>query len=105
MTAIKVHWNNPWNDAIPVPIEELAECYEGLGKSCLDSRDNSTFIWTVEKVLAHWRQKPTEKLDAYVLLCPSGMHCMGIRYGNKDSQYLSPAGDPKKLEALAKKYQ
>ena len=23
------HWINPWEDAIPVPIDELAECHMG----------------------------------------------------------------------------
>jgi hypothetical protein len=100
--VIKPHWPNPYEDAIPVTTEELAACFEGLGKGCTDV-DGSRFVWTVERVLAHWSQYDGP-LDAYVLPCRSGWHCMGIRYGAEGSQYLSPQGDPAKLTALIEKY-
>lgn len=30
---MKTYWINPWEDAIPVPIEELVECAYGLDKT------------------------------------------------------------------------
>ncbi len=99
---IIVHWNNPWEDAVPVPIEELAECHMGLGQSCGDV-DGSSFILTKDRVLEHWCQYG-EKLDAYILPCRSGWHSIGVRYGNEDPQYLSPAGDKEKVVALLRRY-
>ena len=96
------HWTNPWTDAVSVPIEELAACVDHLGERC-GRMDGSSFIMTVETTLDHWRAAGP-KLDAYVLLCPSGWHCMGIRYGNEPSHYLSPGGNPAKILALHKKY-
>lgn len=99
----KPHWENPWEDAVPVPIEELVECAVGLGASWRDT-DGSSFIMTKERMLEHWRNAG-EKLDAYILPQPSGFHSMGIRYGAEGSQYLSPLGDKEKLAALLKRYQ
>ncbi|SRR5260221_14168620 len=99
--VIKVHWINPWPEAIPVPIEELAECHGGLDQLCDSAR--GTFILTKEKVLEHWRSAG-DKLDAYVLPCPSSYHCIGIRYGNEGHEYLSPYGDKDKVQALLDKY-
>lgn len=96
-------WPNPWADVIVyVTLEELAECFGGLGQSCGRS-DGSSFIWTKELVLAHWRTAG-KRLDPYILPQPNGWHSIGIRYGSKGSQYLSPMGDDKKVTALLKKY-
>lgn len=112
MSVPKPHWNNPYRGAIPVPIEELAECAHGLNERWGDHTTNppSSFIMTKEIMLEHWLtvggrfpQKDV-KLDAYILPCTSGFHCIGIRYGKEDSQYLSPAGDQKKVAALLRKY-
>ena len=92
---------NPWSDVVYVPIEELAECHEGLGKLC--GSDNGPFLLTKEKVLEHWKTAG-DKLDAYILPCPSGYHPIGIRYGKEGSQYLSPCGNKEKVELLLRKY-
>lgn len=100
---MKPHWPNPWDDgAVYVPIEELALCYDGLGKGCIDI-DGSRFVWTVDRVLEHWKQAG-DKLDAYILPQPSGWHDIGIRYGIKGNQYMSPAGNRERVTALLRKY-
>jgi hypothetical protein len=96
------HWVNPWEDAIPVPIEELAECHAHLGGT-YRNMNGDAFPLTKETILEHWGNAG-EKLDAYVLPCPSGEHCIGIRYGAEGSEYLSPAGDKEKVQALLNKY-
>lgn len=98
---IKPYWTNPWEDAIPVPIEELAACHAGLNQPCGSS--SGTFILTQEKVLEHW-QSAGDKLDAYILPCTSGYHCIGIRYGAEGHEYLSPAGDKDKVQELLNKH-
>lgn len=98
---LKPHWPNPW-EVIYVPIEELAECDYGLDKWCGQSNGPS-FILTKEKILEHWRTAG-DKLDAYILIQPSGNHDIGIRYGAKGSEYLSPHANQKKVAALLKKY-
>lgn len=95
------HWVNPWEDAIPVPIEELAECHAGLGQLCGSAK--GSFLLTKEKVLEHWGSAG-KNLDAYILPQPGGYHCIGIRYGAECSEYLSPAGDKEKVQALLNKY-
>lgn len=100
--TIKPHWPNPWPDVVYVPIEELALCSEGLGKDCTDI-DGSRFVLTADRVLEHWRQAG-DKLDAYILPQPSGWHDIGIRYGSKGHQYLSPAGNRERVTALLRKY-
>lgn len=97
------HWINPWADTVPVPIEELAECHYGLNKPC-SRLDGDSFILTKEIILEHWRSGKSDKLDAYILPQPDGDHCIGIRYGNKGSEYLSPFGDKEKVQALLNKY-
>lgn len=95
------HWNNPW-EVVYVPIEELAECDAGLGKTC-GTMNGPSFILTKEKILEHWRSAGS-KLDAYILVQPNGFHSIGIRYGNEGSQYLSPMGNKDKVAELLKKY-
>ncbi len=96
------HWPNPWLDVVYVPIEELAEVAHGLGQQWSDV-DGSSFIMTKERMLEYWHQNG-DKLDAYILPQPSGWHCIGIRYGAEDSQYLSPGCNRAKTEALLCKY-
>lgn len=100
-----VHWDNPWEDAIPVPIEELVETAHGIGESWGDHTVNppKSFIMTKEIMLQHWLGK-TGRVDAYILPCVSGWHCIGVRYGNEGSQYLSPAGDKDKVTAMLRRY-
>lgn len=91
------HWINPWEDAVSVPIEELAECHAGLGQfyQTINQQDVSlseSIILTKEKVLEHWKSAG-EHLDAYILPQPSGFHSIGIRYGENGQDYLSPLGD------------
>lgn len=85
-----------------VPIEELVECAHGLGEWWGDGK-GGTFIMTKERMLAHWKEAG-DKLDAYILPCSSGWHCIGIRYGAEGSEYLSPMGDKEKVIALLRKY-
>lgn len=101
-TTPTVHWHNPWQDSITVPIEELVECVKGIGERWSDLNGNY-FIMTKEDMLSHWKSYG-DKLDAYVLECVFGMHCIGIRYGNDGSQYLSPACDYAKAKALIDKH-
>lgn len=96
------HWPNPWSDVVYVPLEELAEVAQGIGERWSDLQ-GSPFIMTTEMMLEHWRQAG-DKLDAYILPCPSGYHCIGIRYGAEGPQYLSPAGNTEKVTALLQKY-
>lgn len=71
------HWHdfNPWADKIVyVPsLEELAQC-------C--STD-------IERTVERWRTNGS-RLDAYILPNPSSWHSIGVRYGPKGPDYLSP---------------
>jgi len=96
------HWVNPWENAIPVPIEELAECHANLGGIYRNQFNKADWL-TKEAVLEHWNSAG-DKLDAYILPQPSGFHSIGIRYGARDSEYLSPMGDKEKVQALLNKY-
>ena len=97
---MKAHWKNPWEDALIVPIKELAECHAGIGSLYSDMQGNK-FLMTREVVLEHWSYHKI--VDAYIL--PSGDEfCMGIRYGNEGNDYLSPMGNQEKLKALYEKY-
>ena len=95
------HWVNPWEDAITVPIDKLAECHAGLDQMCGSA--DGPFLLTKEKILEHWRSA-VDKLDPYILPSAKGSHCMGIRYGAEGSQYLSPYPNQEKLQALLDKY-
>ena len=97
---MKPHWPNPYK-VVYVPIEELAECHAGLGQLYRDL-DGSTHTLTKEKILEWWGAD--KKVDAYILPQPSGEHCIGIRYGSEDHQYLSPLGDRTKVASLLRKY-
>ena len=98
---LKTHWDNPWKDAVVVPIDELVLCDKSLGQSYTDL-DGSTKVMTKERLLEYYQQYGT-KVDAYVL--PNKpWYSMGIRYGNKGPQYLSPMGDDKKLRELYRRY-
>ena len=99
---MKTHYNNPWEDAIPVPIEELVECALGIGDRWSDQNGHS-FIMTKEIMLKHWKDAG-ELLDAYILPCNSGFHCIGIRYGNEGYEYLSPGANQLKTAELLEKY-
>ena len=99
----KPYWTNPWDDAVPVQIEELATCVANLGKLCSCYDGGPDFVITVETVLAHWREYG-DQLDAYILPHPRGYH-IGIRYGNDGPEYLSVGGDTQRVSALLAKYQ
>lgn len=98
----KPHWPNPWEGyVVYVPIEELAECAYGISKvHCVFGKDNSDFIMTKEMML----ELHGDPVDAYILPHAAGYHSIGIRYGAKDSEYLSPLGDQKKVDDLLRKY-
>jgi hypothetical protein len=80
------HWVNPWKDAIPASLEELAECTE-VGN------------WTSADSLHLWRGYGS-KLDPYILDGGGGRHCIGIRFGNKGEEYLSPYAPQDKIHRL-----
>lgn len=96
-------WINPWEDAIPVPIEELAECHEGLDKLYGTMKPGERIFMSKERILEGWKQD-ADKLDAYILPQPSGYHFIGVRYGAKGSEYLSPPANQEKTRALLEKY-
>ncbi len=98
---LKVHWENPWKDAVPVPIEELAECYTALNELCR-TITGSSFILTKEHLLHQWTIGGPA--DAYILPQPSGNHSIGIRFSNRPNDYLCPEGDKVKVQALLDKY-
>lgn len=96
------HWKNPWKDAVPVPIEELVECAYGIGE--VWSGPEGKFLMTKELMLEHWRNAGPN-LDAYILPGTHWrQHCIGVRYGNEGSQYLSPHGVQEKIQRLLEKY-
>jgi len=96
------HWKNPWENAIPVPLEELAEALEG--------GEIETAMGVVpydKEFLMTWFRSHGDKLDAYVLQTQGGAGkwiSAGVRFGNEGHQYLSPYGDQKRLAALVQKY-
>lgn len=103
MNKLTAFWKNPWNDVVIVPIEELVECAHGLNEVWSSAEGN--FLMTKELLLEQWRSAG-EKLDAYILPGRNGRnHCIGIRYGAKGNQYLSPHGVQSKIQTLLEKYQ
>lgn len=102
------HWPNPWNDAVPVPIEELAGCHGGLLTYYGVLGSDERVLMTVEVILAHWQSSGEGPLDAYILPCywnGKPHHSIGVRYGAEGSQYLSPPACQEKTEALLRRYQ
>ncbi len=95
------HWINPWTDAIPVTLDELAECCFWLGRT-VTAFDGTEFVYTKELIVKHWTEQ-SNKVDPYVLICPSGRHCIGVRYGNEPSEYLSPSANQAKVTELLKR--
>jgi hypothetical protein len=84
------HWHqhNPWNDQIVyVPIERLAECC--AGGTILDV-GGVVRPYDVAWLLAHWASCGRDKLDAYILPQPNGLHSLGVRWGAEGSEYFSP---------------
>lgn len=85
---MKQHWHeyNPWAaDIIYVRLDELAAV--------------CGYSWPAEETLEHWHQYG-EELDAYILPQPSGMHSIGVRFGPRGEDYLSPYADQEKLKKL-----
>jgi hypothetical protein len=102
---MEVHWKNPFEDAVPVPIEELVECVYGINEEWKTST-GVPLVLTKRLLLLNWGMSG-DKLDAYILptVGIGGWHSIGIRYGNEGHQYLSPYGDEEKVMALLAKYQ
>jgi hypothetical protein len=104
--AVKVtgpHWHdqNPWADRLMyVPLEELAECFMGIGR-LVRLNDNEVTMCDVAFVVQNWRQYG-DKLDAYILTGP--LTTAGIRFGPEGPDYLSPGFSLPKLWALIRKY-
>ena len=99
-----MHWPNPYPEAVPVTLEELAECVQGLDLPCWDTTTtpHTTFTYTKDKILQYWRNAHP-KLDAYILPQPSGWHDIGVRYGSEPHQYLSPPADKERTAELLKR--
>lgn len=97
---------NPYSDSIVyVPLDELAKCIVALnGGGNIGLQDGTSVPFTKEFLLDHWKEQQGTALDAYILVQPSGFHDLGVRYGKKDSHYLSYEGDKDKVAALLKKY-
>ena len=97
------HWINPWDNAIPVPVEELAEVLAG---GTVFGSDNKPVPYDKEYLLNYWGSFG-DKLDAYLLentMSPHGLSS-GIRYGNRGDRYLSPyIRDIEKARILLEKY-
>ena len=79
------HWHdqNPWRDQITyVPIERLAECV--AGGTILDA-DGVVRPYDVAWLLAHWAGCGRDRLDAYILPQPRGLHSLGssLRRGRR----------------------
>lgn len=85
------HWHdfNPWADRLiyAPDLDEFLACLQ----------HPQTIAAYREKCLTYG------KIDAYILLQPSGHHSGGIRYGSQGSEYLSPHMNHAKLEVLARR--
>jgi hypothetical protein len=99
------HWHehNPWADEIVyVPIERLAECVAG-GTIAVSGGGSEPY--DAARVLQHFRQVGRDKLDAYILPQPDGVHSLGVRYGAEGSEYYSPHNaNPEKTRELLAEY-
>ena len=101
--AIRVHWTNPWSEAIPVPLDELAEAIAGGVTLTVGSNT----VGNPEYLIEQWRKYHGVRLDAYVLpRKDQPWYSVGIRYGNRGDEYLSPStfGREAQVEALLAKY-
>lgn len=91
------HWINPWENAIPVPVEELAEA---LAEGTVGTDYDKDYL------IKYWGTFG-DKLDAYFLenpLSPYGLSA-GVRFGNRGDRYLSPyIRDIGKARTLLNKY-
>lgn len=98
-----VHFENPWQEAIPVPLEELAACVAGGTISTPDG----VKVYDVAYVLQSWRRYG-ETLDGYLLIAGSqdpSTICVGVRFGEDGPQYLSPYCEDRQLAmSLVQKY-
>jgi len=91
-------WNacNPWRDSLVyVPIHEAAACVANQPRPLNDALAGHAATAQIEP----WAQFG-KKLDAYLLKSPNGWISLGVRYGAKSDQYLSPCVDQTKARAL-----
>lgn len=99
-----VHWVNPWPEAIPVPLEELAPCVAG---GLVGTVSGEVKQYDVGYVLEEWRRYG-DKLDGYLLIAGSGdplTISVGVRYGAEGHQYLAPGCQHRELAMdLIRKY-
>lgn len=98
------HWHhsNPWADkAVYVPLEEMAEAV--AGGTIMVGPDRRIVDRDPRYLLQGWKAYG-DKLDAYILPQPHGQHAAGVRYGPRDSDYLSlsPQSPARVAELLAK---
>lgn len=96
------HWHNPYSEAISVTLEELASCDAALNTRC-GFPDGSSRVLTLADLLDYYRSRGV-RLDAYVLPQPSGRHCIGVRFGPRDEDYLSPRANQEAVRALLALY-
>lgn len=79
------YWTNPWENAVPVPLEALAEALAG---GTIQVTGGRTVPFDKDFILRHWAQYG-DRLDAYVL-DGAWDFSAGVRYGPDGPDYLSP---------------
>lgn len=83
------HWHesNPWADkAVYVPVEDLAEAVSG--GTIMVGSDRRIVDRDARYLLQSWSAYG-DRLDAYILPQPQGQHAAGVRFGPRESDYLS----------------
>lgn len=80
------YWPNPWINAVPVPLDELARLCAG---SDVLMADGTVLSYDRSRVMASFL-RCGNRLDAYLLPGLDGLVSGGVRFGPDGDQYLSP---------------
>ena len=89
------HWKNPWEQAVPVPLDLLASCVAGGN---IRDETGKTVPYDADYILKYWASYG-DKLDGYLLQgMPGGHISAGVRFGPEGPDYLSPYIPPEKRE-------
>lgn len=91
--APRPYFDNPWFDAVPVPVRLLAEAHLGVGVQWQDGT-----VMTADRLLQGWRQYGAA-LDGYILPGVERLSA-GVRFSNKEADYLSLICDDRRLREL-----